>query len=303
MLSGMSASDVKGQTEEAMTQTQERRDAHAGSTYYKTLNRSGYAPVNGLRMYYEIHGTVVARPLISVHPFLGLANVLPTLARNRQLIAVELQGHGRTRDIDRPLSFEQDAEDLVALLDYLKIDVADLFGESFGGVPVVQMAIRHPKRVRRVATFGSPFGPMTESYRPESLRDLMSLTHDHRSVQYQRECYERVAPEPAGFADLFAKVRKRQWNGFSRDDLKALRVPLLIATSDHDALGARLDHQLDIARLVPNAQFAVVPDSGHFLLNEDPDRLVPILAHFFDQPTPTVPFATTLSGYHPGETR
>src|SRR5215469_18478191 len=113
---------------------EERR---GGSTYHKTFVRSGYAPVNGLEMYYEIHGTVAARPLITIHPWLGLANVFPSLVRSRQLIAVELQGHGRTADIDRPMSFEQHADDIAALLEYLEIRKADFFGESFGGTVAV----------------------------------------------------------------------------------------------------------------------------------------------------------------------
>src|SRR5215469_11257160 len=108
-----------------------------GATYYKTLASSGYAPVNGLQMYYEIHGTATARPLITIHPWLGLANVFPSLVRSRQLIAVELQGHGRTADIDRPMSFEQHADDIAALLEYLEIRKADFFGESFGGTVAV----------------------------------------------------------------------------------------------------------------------------------------------------------------------
>ncbi len=131
------------------------RDA---SLYYKTLVRSGYAPVNALEMYYEVHGTVAARPLISIHSWLGLANVFPSLARNRQLIAVELQGHGRTADIDRPMSFEQHADDIAALMNHLGIKQADFFGESFGGATAVMMAVRHPELVRRVVTFAACLG-------------------------------------------------------------------------------------------------------------------------------------------------
>ena len=87
-----------------------------GPVYHKTLVRSGYAPVNGLEMYYEIHGTTTARPLVTIHPWLGLANVFPSLTRNRQLIAVELQGHGRTadmrRDVDGPEYLPEFCEDL-----------------------------------------------------------------------------------------------------------------------------------------------------------------------------------------------
>src|SRR5580658_928254 len=117
-------------------------------TYYKTLVDCGYAPVNGLEMYYEIHGS--GRPLVTIHPFAGLANVLPSLCRHRRLIAAELKGQGRTRDTVRSMSFEQDADDVAALLTYLKIDEADVFGESLGGIVAVHMAVRHSAIVRRV---------------------------------------------------------------------------------------------------------------------------------------------------------
>ena len=165
-----------------------------GSTYYKTLVRSGYAPVNGLEMYYEIHGTVSARQLVTIHPFAGLANVFPSLTRNRQLITVELQGHGRTADIDRPLSFEQEADDVAALVKHLGISEADFFGESFGGIVAVLLAVRYPELVRRVAIYGSALGKLEEVSRPESLAELMSLTPDHSSVQFQRESYKRWHP-------------------------------------------------------------------------------------------------------------
>jgi pimeloyl-ACP methyl ester carboxylesterase len=276
---------------------------HEGSTYYKSLVRSGYAPVNGLNMYYEIHGTVAARPLVTIHPFVGLANVFPSLTRNRQLIAVELQGHGRTPDIDRPLSFEQEADDVAALLKHLRIGQADFFGESFGGIVAVQMAVRHPELVRRVAIYGSTLGKLEEVYRPESLAELMSLTPDHDSVQFQRECYQSVAPDPTQWPTLFAKATRIAWKGFSHDQLKSIIAPVLIATGDHDLLGPRVEHHLEMSRLIPNAQLAVIPDAGHFVLNEDPEKLLPIIATFLDQPESTVPFATTKSGYHPGETR
>jgi pimeloyl-ACP methyl ester carboxylesterase len=275
--------------------------AHGAPTYYKTLVRTGYAPVNGLQMYYEIHGT--GKPLVTIHPFAGLANVFPSLTRNRQLIAVELQGHGRTADIDRPLSFEQEADDVAALVKHLQIERADFFGESFGGIVAVQMAVRYPALVRRVATYGSALGKLQDVTLPESLAELMSLTPDHNSVQFRREDYERVAPDPTQWPTLFAKATRIQWMGFSRDELKSIKAPVLIAAGDHDVLGARLEHMLEMSRLIPNAQLAIIPDAGHFVLNDDPEKLLPIIATFLDQPTSTVPFATVKTGYHPGETR
>jgi pimeloyl-ACP methyl ester carboxylesterase len=272
-------------------------------TYFKTLVRSGYAPVNGLRMYYEIHGTGTARPVVTIHPWLGLAGVYPSLVRNRQLIAVEIQGHGRTADIDRPITFENDADDIAALLKYLKIPRADFFGESFGGTAAVQMAIRHPDLVRRVAIYGSTLGSAKDLVPPESLAEFMQLTPDHHSIRFERECYEKVAPDPSQWAKLFAKSTRMDWNGFSKDELKSIKAPVLIAAGDHDVLVPPVEHHLAMARLIPNAQLAVIPDAGHFVLYEDPEKLLPVVANFLDQPTSPVAFATTLSGYHPGETR
>jgi pimeloyl-ACP methyl ester carboxylesterase len=277
---------------------------HEGPVYHKTLVRSGYAPVNGLEMYYEIHGTVTARPLVTIHPWLGLAGVYPSLIRNRQLIAVELQGHGRTADIDRPMTFEQYAEDIAALMEQLRIEQADFFGESFGGIVAVQMAVRHPEMVRRVAIYGSVLGKVDEVIAPQYIAEFMSLTPDHRSIQFEREAYERVATDPSQWPTLFAKTRRAAavWKGFSHDELKSIKAPVLVAAGDHDILVPGVEHHLEMSRLIPNAQLAVIPDAGHFVLYEDPEKLLPIIATFLDH-TSTVPFATTPSGYHPGETR
>jgi pimeloyl-ACP methyl ester carboxylesterase len=276
-----------------------------GSAYYKTLVRSGYAPVNGLRMYYEIHGTTAARPLVTIHGFLGLRNVFPSLVRNRQLVTCDLQGHGRTVDIDRPLTFEQNADDVAALLKYLRIEKADFFGESFGGIVAMLIAARHPTFVRRVAIYGTTLRNKAEVTRPESLAEFAQLTPDHRSVQYQRENYQRLAPDPAQWPVLFAKSGQMSmtWQGFPSETLKSIQVPVLIAAGDHDVLSPVLEHHLAMFRLIPNAQLAIIPDAGHFVLNDDPEKLLPVVATFLDQPLSTVRFATTLSGYHPSETR
>jgi pimeloyl-ACP methyl ester carboxylesterase len=275
-----------------------------GSSCYKTLVRSGYAPVNGLRMYFEIHGTIAERPLVTIHGFLGLRNVFPSLVRNRQLITMDLQGHGCTADIDRPLSFEQNAEDVVQLLKYLQIEKADLFGESFGGIVAMLIAARHPGIVRRVAIYGTMLGNRSEVSRPQSVAEFARLTPEHRSIQYQRESYLRLAPNPMQWPILFEKTARMamEWRGFPSETLKSIQAPVLIAAGDHDVLSPMLEHHLAMFRLIPNAQLAIIPDAGHFVLNDDPEKLLPVVATFLDQPT-SAAFATTLSGYHPGETR
>ena len=115
--------------------------------------KTGYAPVNGLKMYYEIYGS--GKPLVLLHGAFNTINMafgmlIPELSKTRQVIAVELQGHGRTADIDRPFSFESMADDVAALLKYLKKDSADIFGYSMGGGVAWQLAIRHPRLVRKL---------------------------------------------------------------------------------------------------------------------------------------------------------
>jgi pimeloyl-ACP methyl ester carboxylesterase len=248
--------------------------------------KTGYVPVNGLQMYYEIHGTVTPRPLVTIHPWLGLANVFPSLTRNRQLIAVELQGHGRTADIDRPMTFEQQADDIAALLKYLEIPQADLFGESFGGTVAVLLAVRHPKLVRRVAIYGAVLGKFEEVIRPESLAEFMSLTPDHRSIQFERENYERVAPDPTQWPTLFAKSSRIAWKGLSRDELKSIKASVLIAAGDHDVLVPLVEHHLEMSRLIPHAQLAVIPDVGHSCCTKIPRSCCRSLQTFSINPHP-----------------
>src|SRR6266540_677931 len=139
-----------------------------------------YAEVNGLKMYYEIHGS--GRPLVLLHGAFGFAEgwgaFLPTLTKTHQVIAIELQGHGHTNDIDRPLTFEQMADDAAALLKQLKIKDADFFGYSMGGTVALGVAIRHPELVRKLAFYGSCAGTAKDTYDPEAYKQFQSLGAD-----------------------------------------------------------------------------------------------------------------------------
>jgi pimeloyl-ACP methyl ester carboxylesterase len=265
----------------------------APAVYYKTMVTSGRAPVNGFEMYYEIHGTVTAKPLVTIHPGVGTANVFPSLARHRLLIAVELQGHGRSTDLERPLTLEQEADDVAALLKYLNIEHADFFGESLGGVVAGMMAVRHPALVRRVAVYGAPFNSSGRNRRVE--------VADGYPFDHERQGYQRVALDPTGWPALFAKVTAMEWQGFSPEKLRSIQAPVLIASGDHDSFP--VEHFLEASRLIPNAQLAIIPNAGHFVLYSDPEKVLPIVATFLDEPESDVPFGTALTGYHPGLTR
>src|ERR687895_1309901 len=164
-----------------------------------------YAEVNGLRMYYEVHGT--GEPLVVLHGAYmtidSMGELVPGLARGRQVIAVELQGHGRTADVDRPLSYEQMADDTAALLRHLGVERADYFCYSFGGGVALQLAVRHPGLVRKlVLTGGVAFSPA--GLYPEVLAGLGSMTHEVMVGTPWYEAYTRIAPRPEDFPTLFA---------------------------------------------------------------------------------------------------
>lgn len=265
----------------------------------------GHASVNELDLYYEFAGS--GRTAVYIHPFLSFGTVhggaLPNYIPTRRWLSMDMQGHGRTSDIDRPLSFEQQADDVAGLLRHLKIEYADVFGESVGGIVATLLAVRHPELVRRVAIYATSLGALAETTLPESVAQLMSLTPEHRSVQFQRDNYRRVAVNPEAWPSLFAKVARMERRGIAREQLEGILAPVLVCGGDHDVLGPRLEHQLEVARTLPKGQFAVIPDAGHFVVYEAPETILPIIGRFFDAPENATPFATTLSGYHPGENR
>jgi pimeloyl-ACP methyl ester carboxylesterase len=256
--------------------------------------KAGYAEVNGLRMYYEIAGE--GKPAVYIHPVVSHSGLVPGLTGNRQWIAMDLQGHGRTADIDRPMTCEQHADDIAVLLKHLKIEQADFFGDSFGGTIAVMMAVRHPQLVRRVVCHGgspAPY-PGTATDRPSPDSDV---------VKWQREEYAKVAPDPKQWPTLFDKATRSlfAWKGFSSDALKAIKAPVLIACGDHDLIP--VERCAEWSRMIPNAQLAVIPDSSHFVLFSEPEKLLPTLAAFLDQPTTKAPLGTAQTGYCPGVTR
>ncbi len=268
----------------------------------KTTEPRGYAPINGLKMYYEIEGT--GAPLVCIPPAFGYAGVnsFPALVQSHSVITVDLQGHGHTADIpERPITFEQHAKDVVGMLKYLGISKADFFGESFGGVIATMIAVHYPELVGRVATYGATFGAPRIAVKPEVLRTDPAPTPDSRGIQFQRENYKKVAPDPDYWPKIWGKVGSNQWGGFSNEELASIKAPVLIALGDHDFV--RLEHALETFKLIPNAELAVIPDAGHFALFSEQKRVIPVVENFLQKPEKRSPFATAETGYHPAETR
>jgi pimeloyl-ACP methyl ester carboxylesterase len=259
---------------------------------------SGYAPINGLTMYYEIHGS--GQPLVVLHgSFMTielLGPLVPELAKTRQVIAVELQAHGHTADVDRPLTHEGLADDVAALLGHLGIPRADVYGYSLGGHVALQVAIRHPALVRKLVVVSATY-TSAGSY-PEVLAGISQIKPELFDGTPWRAAYDRVAPNPAGFPRLIMKVaelvgRPLDW---PPEAIRAIAAPTLIVVGDSD--GIRPEHAAELFRLrgggvfgdyagLPASQLAVLPGTTHVGLLERTDWLVPMIVPFLDAPLPT----------------
>jgi pimeloyl-ACP methyl ester carboxylesterase len=246
-----------------------------------------FASVNGLKMYYETYGD--GMPLVLLHGAFGFADgwssVLPTLTKTRKVIVIELQGHGHTGDIDRPLTYEQLAEDTVELLKQLKIQRADFFGYSMGGTVALGVAIRYPDLARKVAVLGSSAGRPKETYEPKSYQQFQSLPADF-APPILKGPYDKTAPDPARWPILVQKIKSMgpAFKGYSEKELRSIRAQVLVMQGDRD--GVRPEHAVEIYRLVQNAQLAVFPGGDHFMLFQSPDKVMAALVPFLDAPLP-----------------
>ena len=265
-------------------------------------SRGNYAEVNGLNIYYEIHGT--GQPLVLLHGAYMtidlMGEIVPVLAESRQLIAVELQGHGHTADIDRPLSYELMADDIAALIEHLAFEKADLFGYSMGGGVALQVAIRHPEVVRKLVVASASY--TSEGMHPELLEMIPTLTPEAFAGSPIEEAYLRNAPNPDDFPTLVAKLKRLDMEPFAwpAEDIGGIAAPTLLIVGDSDAI--RLEHAVELFRLLgggvmgdlaglPKSQLAVLPGTTHFVppgsgVLERADWLVSMIVPFLDAPVP-----------------
>jgi pimeloyl-ACP methyl ester carboxylesterase len=177
--------------------------------------RTGYAPIGDLNLYYEIHGA--GRPLVVLHGAYMTAGMwgplLPGLAEMRQVIAPEQQGHGHTADVDRPITYEQMADDTAALIGHLEIDSADVLGFSLGGCVALQVAIRHPGLVRRLVVASASFS--SDGMPAEALEVFPTITPELFAGTPIEDAYLRTAPNPSDFPKLVEKLTKLDTTSFS----------------------------------------------------------------------------------------
>lgn len=263
--------------------------------------KTGYAPVSGLELYYEVHGT--GNPLVLLHGGLGavgmFGELLHTLAANRQVVAVDLQAHGRTADIDRPLRYEQMADDVAALLAHLGFDKVSVIGYSLGGGGVLQTAIRHPDMVRKLVVVSNPF--RRDGWYPENLAGVDRMGPEAAEPMKQSptyEVYSSIAPKVEDWPVLFAKLgdllrRDYDWSA----GVAVLPMPTLLVFGDADSVNPA--HAAEFFGLLgggqrgagwdgsgmPQNRLAILPGTTHYDIFSSP-ALASTVAPFLDAPMP-----------------
>jgi pimeloyl-ACP methyl ester carboxylesterase len=262
---------------------------------------TGYAPVNGLKMYYEIHGK--GQPVVLLHgSFMTIpgnwTGMIAALSKTRQVIAVEMQGHGRTADIDREFSYDALADDIAALLDYLKIGKADIVGYSMGAGVALNMAIRHPDNVRKVVSISGVF--RDNGWVQEALDAYPHFTADAFKGSPIEADYQRLSPTPHEFPNFVKRAISMDLKhyDFGADKLEATAAPIFFIHGDAD--GVRLEHIAEMYRLKGGeimgdmrprsaSRLAVLPDTTHVTLMQKIDVIAPMITDFLDSKPTTQP--------------
>ncbi|HJU84031.1 MAG TPA: alpha/beta hydrolase [Holophagaceae bacterium] len=259
--------------------------------------RTGYAPVNGLKMYYEVHGS--GEPVVLLHgAFMTITNNwtgwIGKLSKRRKVIAVELQGHGRTADIPRDMTSENLADDVAALLDYLNIPRADLLGYSMGGGVAMQCAIRHPDKVRKVVVISAML--RRDGAVQEGQDALATLTADAFKGTPIETDYKKLNPAPdfPKFVQRLLAMDSKE-HDIDADQLKATTAPMFFIHGDSD--GVRLEHVAEMFRLkgggihgdikpLPASRLAILPATTHVTLMQRMPVIVPMVEDFLDAKPP-----------------
>jgi len=263
-----------------------------------TPNQTVYLPVNGLQMYYEIHG--IGEPLVLLHGAFATIDlwgpILPMLAEDHQVIAVELQGHGHTADIDRPFSYERFAEDVTGLMAHLGITQADIVGYSMGANTGLRLAMQHPDLVRKLVAISANY--RSDGSYPELIAMIQTLTPEMFAGSPPEEAYRRSAPNPEGFPALIEKMKQFEANAFAWPEkaVRAIAAPTLLIYADADSI--RPEHMVALFRLLgggvpgdltglPPSQLAIIPAATHVSLVAERSALwLPMVEAFLDAPLP-----------------
>lgn len=259
---------------------------------------SGYADVNGLKMYYEVHQPKTGNkntPIVLIHGSfmtipLNWSAIIPMLAKDRKVIVAEMQGHGRTKDISRKFSYESMADDVSGLLKHLKIENSDILGYSMGGGVAFQVAVRHPEQVRRLVVLSGTYSH--DGWWPDVEASFSTITADMFKGSPIEKQYDSLGNDPAKFPEYVKKVISIDLEPYDwSEDVKNIKAPIFMAIGDAD--GVRYEHALDLFKAkgggkmgdihgLPESRLAIIPGTTHIGMMQRADWLIPMITDFLD---------------------
>ena len=260
--------------------------------------KSDYSEVNGLKMYYEMYGQ--GKPIVLIHGGgstiqTNFEKIIPLISKNRMVIAVELQAHGRTNDRNADLTFEQDADDVATLLKNLNIDKADFLGFSNGGTTTLQIAIRHPEIINKMI-LGSALAKRNGV--PDWFWGFMSQAKLENMPDQLKEGYRKVAADTNGLQVMHDRDAKRMVNfkDIPDDQIKSIKAPTLVIIGDKDVITP--EHAIELHRQIANSELAIIPGGHGEYIGEittitrdfkESELIVPMIEKFLDKnPLPLV---------------
>ena len=251
-----------------------------------TPSTTGYADVNGLHLYYETYGS--GAPLVLLHGGmltidLNFASLIPTLAQTHTVIGVEMQGHGRTANIDREITYANLATDVVALLDHLGIERAAVLGHSMGGGVALELAVNHPDRVSAIVPISASVSKdgMHPDLLDPSTFETSSIMPTAQDFADFKGAYERLSPHPEQFDAFLMSLSgmDSDFAGWTDEQLAAISCPVLIVQGDTDF--TLIAHAGVMLAKIPGSALAVVPATTHMQVTRRDTILLPILERFF----------------------
>ena len=254
---------------------------------------SGYADVNGLKMYYEVYGN--GKPIVLLHGSymnipLNWSHIIPMLTKDRKVIVTEMQAHGRTKDIARELSYEGMADDVSGLLKHLKVDSADVVGYSMGGGVAFQFAVRHPEQLRRLVILSGTY--THDGWWPDVEAMYSTFTADMFKGSPIQKQYDSLGNDPAKFEEYVKKVisidlKPYDWS----KDVRKIHAPIFMAIGDAD--GIRYEHAVELFKAkgggkmgdihgLPKSRLAIIPGTTHIGMMQRTGWLIPMITDFLD---------------------
>jgi pimeloyl-ACP methyl ester carboxylesterase len=244
-----------------------------------------YAPINGLCLYYEVQGQ--GPPLVLLHGGLltldlAFGPLIPALAERHQVIGVELQGHGHTGDIDRPMRLDSLADDVASLLALLNLGRADVFGFSLGGMVALTMGLRHPDRIGRLVIASVDHRPNHAEFERADDPDVAKRMPTQADFQAMRDAHARVAPRPEDFDATAEKTSSmvHAFAGWSDSQLRSISASTLLLVGDTDFVP--LENAVAMFKQIPDAELAVLPGTTHMGVTRIADRVLAMVRPFLE---------------------